>query len=450
MAEQTRMIELPFDQLELSQLELFLNRELNDDWVLVKIEENKFYFEKRKGDAYCYQVRLYVARPKWEENLLSIEEKQKRYIKAQELAGWKFMGELHDWYIFRSLKERHPVITPRDFNEEYKTLRLLFFKREMLNVFSRCTIWLIVLLAGVFFSPVSLLTSNYMLGIIMGYMLLMILAGLEIKVWLTFRQITKKQMTQNYHNVEDNALLIKASYRHRHNIYFVRGGALLLFAITMMMDGLYLGNWRIMAATLLIGGVFLGEWIESAGKKHFYKRLERGGKILYLICLSTVISLGITHGANSIETTYKGNEALQIKHSIEQLGLITLKEVDPQMGDALDVFQKENQTFFLKRYVQYMEWQTDAYLNFSYYEVRDARLSGLIFHFLLKVKNVNEMNGYRLVDGKLFGADEVYRSDFSQSMYLRKGSHIIEIQYTSENLESILWQKKMKQMLSKW
>ena len=87
MRAQIKVVELPFNQLELMQLECLLNKERKADWVLVKVEGNKLYFEKRPGMCYCYQVQLHIIPQKLKQSLYTIGNQQKQFVKRADRAG---------------------------------------------------------------------------------------------------------------------------------------------------------------------------------------------------------------------------------------------------------------------------------------------------------------------------------------------------------------------------
>lgn len=450
MAEQLRMIELPFNQLELVQLELFLNREREADWVLVKVENNKFYFEKRLGEAYCYQVRLHIISHNMDEKLLTTEEKQNKFVKEQEQAGWQFMGQLYDWYIFRSLVERHPIVVERDWREEYRQLRKVFFKKEVLDIAGRSIVLFILLLSVSFFSPMAFVTSNYPLGIILACGMFLLLAIVEIKVWLEFKYKMHKKIRAESITLEENEKLIQDAYKRRRRMTFVASGALFVFWSSMMLDGIFLKSWRMILMTMLIVGVCLGGFIETIGERQFVEKYAKCGRALYIFCVVSLIAVAIANGLYNLQGTYRGEEAVQMKEEMRELSLVTL-DVPYELNhtDGFIASKKQTSTLFLKCYVQYVEWVNDKYFCINYYEVRNEKLQKIIFEFLLRVKQIDAEHGYEMTNPESYGVDEAYIGDDGRSIYLRKGKVIIEIPYTSEKLTTPLWKAKFKSMYHK-
>ena len=448
MAQQMKILELPFNQLELAQLELFLNREREANWVLVKIEKNRFYFEKRTGEAYCYQVRLFIVPHGLEKHLLSVEEKQKKWIKEQEQVGWQYMGELSDWYVFRSLVERHPVVIVRDLKEEYKTLRQLFFERELRSILGRSIILVGLLVSIIIFAPMAFITSNYTLGIILTSIMLILLAMFEMKMWWYYKYYMRKRMQEGKQSLPTNEQMIRDSKKRLCSRYIVAGGALVLFSACMLLDGIFLKSFKMVLMTLMISGVFIGGFIETLGEKHFKPMHKRCGQIMYIGCLVGLVVIGIYNGLNNLQEAYVGEKAVKVKTQVKERGLMTLEiPGKPTSADYLSVVEKESRTLFLKHYIQYIEWQGDSYLDMNYYDVREKGLSEVIFKFLLKVKSINEENGYESVNPTYYGADEAYLGYYSRSLYLRKDMHIIEIHYTSEKLDDIYWRNRICEMM---
>lgn len=448
MAQQMKILELPFNQLELAQLELFLNREREANWVLVKIEKNRFYFEQRAGEAYCYQVRLFTVPRGLDIHLISVEEKQKKWIKEQEQVGWQYMGELFDWYVFRSLVERHPVVMIRDLKEEYKTLRQLFVKKELWSILGRSIIVIGLLLSIIIFAPMAFITSNYTLGIILTSLMLILLAVFEISTWCCYRHYMKKRIREGKISLPSNEQIIRDSKRRSLSRSIVAGGAFALFTACMLLDGIFLKSFKIILMTLMIGGVFVGGFIEALGEKHFMPNYRRLGQMIYVGCLVGLVGIGIYNGLNNLQEAYVGEKAIVLKNQVKEAGIMTLEiPGKPVNEDYLNVVQKQSRTLFLRHYFQYLEWQGDSYLDMNYYDIREKGLSELIFKFLLKVKAINEENGYESISPGQYGADEAYLGYYSRSLYLRKGEHIIEIEYTSEKLDDVYWKNRIRQMM---
>ena len=436
------MIELPFNQFELAQLELFLNREKEDNWVLVKIEEDKLYFENRPGKLYCYEVRLHIISKEWEANLLTADERKLRFIKEQEQAGWYFIGELQDWYIFRSLIERNPLQTKREWDKEYKMLRKQFLTQKLGSILPRGFILLIALLNVRILSPLDMIRSNFIIGMLLAIVMLIIWGILELKIWMNFKYRIYKCI-RNGAKAKSNADMLKASKIRKRNRTGILGIAMLLFIGGIMLDGVFSKSWEIILMTILLTIRMIGVFLEQRRSK-WAKTTEKTKRVIYSICIIGMIVVGLVYCISNIESSYQGKEALEIKERMKERSLVTLKT--PYVGSALielDVTEEERKTLFLKQYIQYSEWQGEHYICLNYYETWNPLWAPKLFNFILKVKKVDSNHGYQVIKPELYGADEVYIGEYGSSLYLRKGRHIIEIEYTSEGLDTSLWQSKI-------
>ncbi|MBQ1274936.1 MAG: hypothetical protein IIY08_06090 [Cellulosilyticum sp.] len=444
MRQQTKCIEIPFNQLELAQLELFLNREREENWVLVKIEGNKFYFEVRPGKLYCYEVRLLMEPIGKEPNFLKIEERQHYFIKRQEEAGWYFVGELKDWHVFRSLVEKSPIATRRNWKEEYKQLKWRYLHCKLKNTGIKCGILLFLIMSIIMFSPLTIITSNYVLGLILTFMMVGILGILELNIWINYKYKMYKKLRRNM-PFESNETLIKEATNRKRASSLIIALALLVFVLGMLIDGIFTKSLPIILMAILITGIFTVGYLEELDEDKWVKLNKDKQKVTYVICLIGIILTGIWNCIDNIERTYTGNEALKIKSRMQQLSLVTLNNpnVMNYTGD-MEIIEKETRTIFLKHHLQYAEWQGDKYLSLNYYETWNSNWANQIFKFLLRAKKIDEQHGYQKIKPQWYGADEAYIEEYGTKICLRKGRYIIEIQSTSEQLENPVWQYKIR------
>ncbi|MBE6023056.1 MAG: hypothetical protein E7231_07465 [Cellulosilyticum sp.] len=446
MKEQTKIIELPFNQLELAQLELFLNREREDNWVLVKTKGHQLYFEKRTGALYCYEVRLHITPKDHDTYLVTAKEQHLRWIKEQEQVGWYFIGEVQDWYIFRSLIEGTPIKTKKDYEREYKALRKNFFEKNLGGILSKGIVLVILLCIISFFSPLDLVCSNYVIGMEMASILLMIWGIFELKTWLHFKYKIYKYI-RNGGDIEPNEKLLSTSRIRRRNRGIILGSVVGTCIGGMLLDGFFAESVPIILMTVCIAARVCGAYLEKIQKAGWAKVSNQIKKRVYAVCWIGIIGMGLFNCLFNMQESYEGEEALKIKARMNELSLITLKnQKTGALPIALSVNKEERSTLFLRRFLQYDEWQGESYIYLNYYETWSMQRGETLFDFILKVKKIDKGYGYQKVEASSYGMDEVYINEYGSAMYLRKGRHIIEVEYTSEDLTSLMWQKRIRHM----